>query len=262
MRNSHGLATLKIDQFTDGTTTFMNRAVPVLPVEGSSGFGEAAGHYLSSRTEIQIKIKIHRPIKPLDLDFLTMIMVVPGSYSEDLENFKSVILRNNQNVNFDVENENIITGFHIQTRGQQFLSIESSRAKITELWNSEQVQILSSFCFIFYDSSVSMSERNWFIFCDVVSWSDFGFEIFSLKLIFWGFEPGYRKYKALDTRFSRILLDFSLSDTLKKSILYCKSSMPPEITSAFIKLSGYKNSLDLKSLICKFSIKIWAFGNF
>ena len=27
--------------------------------------------------------------------------------------------------------------------------------------------------------------------------------------------------------------------------------MPSEITSAFIKLSGYTNSLDLKSLICK-----------
>ena len=164
MRNSHGLASIKIDQFTDGTTTFMNRVVPVLPVEGSSGFGEAAGHYLSAKTEIQIKIKVHRPIKPLDLDFLTMIMVVPGSYSEDLENFKSVILQNNQDAHFDVENENIITGFHIQTRDQQFLSIESSRAKISELWSSDLVQVLSSFCFIFFDSSVSMSERNWFMY--------------------------------------------------------------------------------------------------
>ena len=163
MRNSHGLASIKIDQFTDGTTTFMNRVVPVLPVEGSSGFGEAAGHYLSAKTEIQIKIKVHRPIKTLDLDFLTMIMVVPGSYSEDLENFKSVILQNNQDAHFDVENENIITGFHIQTRDQQFLSIESSRAKISELWSSDLVQVLSSFCFIFFDSSVSMSERNWFM---------------------------------------------------------------------------------------------------
>ena len=162
MMNSHGLATLKIDQFTDGITTFMNRAVPVLPVEGSSGFGEAAGHYLSSRTEIQLKIKIHRPIKPLDLDFLTMIMVVPGSYSEDLENFKSVILRNNQDANFHVENENSITGFHIQTRDQQFLSIESSRENILKLWESDLVQILSSFSFIFFDSSVSMSQRKWF----------------------------------------------------------------------------------------------------
>ena len=101
MRNSHGLATLKIDQFTDGTTTFMNRAVPVLPVEGSSGFGEAAGHYLSSRTEIQIKIKIHRPIKPLDLDFLTMIMVVPGSSiimekKRHMKNFSNRVSNRNQ----------------------------------------------------------------------------------------------------------------------------------------------------------------------
>ena len=63
---------------------------------------------------------------------------------------------------FDIDNENIITGFHIQTRDQQFLSIESSRENIMEIWNSPIVQALSSFCFIFFDSSISMSERDWF----------------------------------------------------------------------------------------------------
>ena len=163
------------------------------------------------------EIKPNLSEKKSDEIFLKMILVSPGP-SDSLEELKRFVIESNEETKFNLSNFDTITGFHIQTRDSNIFSIEAGRRKIKKIWSLEILDKLKDFCFIFYDSSFVSTKRI---------------------------------YPNLDLRFSRIILNFGIDQTLKNALLYCQSAISKNVTSTFIKLNEYTKRTDIKAMAGK-----------
>ena len=129
---------------------------------------------------------------------------------------KREVVRVNNKLNFNVSNPETVTGFHIETRNGPSILVLEAGLKTVKKWNkSEHIGSLvtSPNVNVYFDSELLVSDR---------------------------------RYGTLDVRFSRIILNFPISDALSNSKVYCKSTVSQVVTNALIKVDFYSKLVSLK----------------
>ena len=164
---------------------------------------------------MKVRIQVKYPLALTKTGFGSIIIVSFDNLGSVDELKREVVRVNNRN-NFNVSNSETVTGFHIETRnGPSILVLEAGLKTLQKWHQSEHIGslITSPNIKVFFDSDLIVSNR---------------------------------RYGTLDVRFSRIILNFPISDALSNSKVYCKSTVSQLVTNALIKVDFYSKLASLK----------------
>ena len=224
LKNSRGIAYLAMSDFSKGLRR-LNVTLPVVPKEemGSNSHQQRslpAGHYLDACTELSIKVQLKFPYfssTPVEIPTvaLGLIVVITNRQSPYLTLLKQTAIDFNNSL--ESTSSQYASGFHIQCANYHYFTVEGPVGGIIkELWHIPRHN--DGCTIVLYDSSM----------------------LFSL-----------RQYDSLDRAFSRIQLNFDLTQTLQNGLIHCQSFLPRVVLSAFIKLSLYSKIASLEKLYGK-----------
>ena len=164
---------------------------------------------------MKVRIEVKYPLSLTKTGFGSII-VVSYDHLGSVDALKREIVRVNNQLSFNVSNTETVTGFHIETRnGPSILVLEAGLKTLHKWHKSEHIGSLVTLpnAKVFFDSELIISDR---------------------------------RYGTLDVRFSRIILNFPISDALSNSKVYCKSTVSQLVTNALIKVDFYSKLASLK----------------
>jgi len=223
--NAYGVAALSMVEFANGLR-YLEATLPVLPVDETIGHDQSktiqAGHYLDSQTELSIKVKLKYPYYATSLQnappetgvYGVIIILASESGAVFINRVKDLLIEINEALEDPQGSDLAASGFHIHCGEQHFLTVEGPiNSVINRVWEIERPDDCDTR--ILYSSSLLFSKRQ---------------------------------YPQMDSKFSRLRLNFSLEVLLRNGIVHCQSFMPKVVLSAFTKLSSYSQINSIEKL--------------